>query len=337
MNICIFSGITRLNDEGMKNFAYNIEKQLSLQNSVLHLNIKENILRYSFWNEIRSFNPSVVHIFLRPTFISLLIGKLCKLACKNSKIIFSALQPPISKSFFRLYMPFLRPDAFFIQSESTELFLKKNKCSTFFVPSGVDLEKFKPVSFETKLLLRKKYNIDEQKFVILHVGHINKGRNLQLIIDLIKKNNYPCYLVIGSVNSYNFDEDIHIKLIESGCIVKREYFKNIEELYQLSDCYIFPTIDSSYAIEIPFSILEAMACDLPVISTPFGGLKKIFNTSNSITFVKSFDEALLSIEKLRINGKKQSPRSAIKYYSWDNISRSIEVFYQNLINGGNNN
>jgi len=54
------------------------------------------------------------------------------------------------------------------------------------------------------------------------------------------------------------------------------YIKKIEEIYQLSDCYIFPITFEGGGISILLSVLEAMACNLPVVTTKFGGLPAIF-------------------------------------------------------------
>jgi len=61
-----------------------------------------------------------------------------------------------------------------------------------------------------------------------------------------------------------------------------EYVPNIEEIYNLADCYVFPTFKRHNCIDMPLSVMEAMACNIPVISTKFGGLPKIFKEGNGL-------------------------------------------------------
>ena len=54
--------------------------------------------------------------------------------------------------------------------------------------------------------------------------------------------------------------------------MKMSYIPEVEDIYRLSDLYLFLAESDTAAIEVPLSVLEAMACNLPVICTPFGGL-----------------------------------------------------------------
>ena len=62
----------------------------------------------------------------------------------------------------------------------------------------------------------------------------------------------------------------------AGVRVLRENLPAIHELYQLADVYLFPVQRADAAMEIPLSVLEAMAVNLPIITTPFGRLTELF-------------------------------------------------------------
>jgi len=330
MNICIISGFKEKPDEGMKIFASKISEELSKSNDVLHINAKENIFSFHFWLRLRKFNPQIIHLFLRLTPATMTLLMIFGYCCKNSKLVVSVLQPPEKMSILKVIFTFFKPDVILTQSSETEKKFIELDCKTGFLPSGVDTEKFRPVDEGIKKELRRKHGISESKFVVLHVGHINEGRNLEIFKDIRDLNGGIEVIIIGSTNEFNFNRQIYDDLLNAGIYAKREFYENIEEFYQLSDCYVFPTIDSSFAIEIPLSVLEAMGCNLPVISTKFGGLSRIIMNDNDIIFVDSTDDINNAIHQIRLRQSQIESRDVVLNYSWKNIAHNLDAIYQDI-------
>lgn len=125
------------------------------------------------------------------------------------------------------------------------------------------------------------------------------------------------------------DRDVYMKLIASGCLVWRRHFPNIEELYQLADLYAFPVTDILGSIELPMSVMEAMACNLPVILTKFGALPRILEEKEGLVFVNEIEDMPLKIEQIRNGNLTIRTREEVKLYSWENVTQSlIECFCQ---------
>ena len=97
--------------------------------------------------------------------------------------------------------------------------------------------------------------------------------------------------------------------------------ENIEEIYQLSDCYFFPTTDAIEAIEFPLSVLEAMACNLPIITTPFGGLTDIFDESDDFLYFTNENQIPEKITQIKTVIPKN--REKIEQLSWSKIAEKI--------------
>lgn len=332
MKILILSPYNSKFDEGMKNFAIHIAEELSKRNEVRLLDIRRYLSHPSLWIEISSFNPDIIHVFLRPSSFSFGIGKLIKFLNLRSKIVFSALQPPIVLAFNRFIMNLLKPDIVLAQSINTDKILRGLGCKTKILSSGVDASKFKPIISSHKIFLRNKYGIQLDKFVLLHVGHINRGRNLEIFNDL--KIKYPQIeiILVGSTNNFNFDKDVYYSIRESGCKVWRDYFPNIEELYQLADCYIFPTMNSSYSIDLPLSVLEALACNIPLITAKFGGIPELFNEDDDIVFLENPSEIKSKLRRfMDIDNKKINNREKILDLSWENIAKNLDQIYSDLV------
>ena len=57
----------------------------------------------------------------------------------------------------------------------------------------------------------------------------------------------------------------------------------------MSDLYVFPVVNNTEAIDMPLSVLEAMSCSLPVISTRFGGLVDYFEEDTGFRYFNTTD------------------------------------------------
>jgi len=334
MRICLLGGYSGVPDEAMRKISREVAERLSGKNQVLTLDLKR-IYRLSFWQQMRSFSPDIIHYIPGPSIKSFMILRLASIFCGNCKTIMFAVHPDIPY-LLREVIRFIQPDLLLVQSYQTDLILRRLGCKTDFFPLGVDIEKFKPVSYETKQNLRIKYGVDTDKFVLLHIGSIKSGRNVQ-ILNKIQK--YDCQvLLVGSI-SVGVDTKLLEELIDSRCIIIDRYIDAIEEVYALADCYIFPTLNSydhfgrstAKSIEIPLTVLEAMACNLPVIATSFGGLPYLFQEGNGLIFVEKEVDIHQALELVK---KDVTPntRNMVLKCSWEVLVKQLESVYITLVN-----
>ena len=66
----------------------------------------------------------------------------------------------------------------------------------------------------------------------------------------------------------------------------RDYIEGINELYQLSDLYIFPTIDPIAAIEHPLSVMESNGLKSFYYYKSIWSPADIFTEKNGFHFVR---------------------------------------------------
>ena len=78
----------------------------------------------------------------------------------------------------------LTPDSVFCQSASTAGYLASLGVDSRFLPSGVDLQAFQPVSSSLKIHLRFKYALPANEYLVLHTGHLTSERNTGLLARL---------------------------------------------------------------------------------------------------------------------------------------------------------
>jgi len=335
---CIISEQLELSfDEGIKNFAYNLIRELSKGNNVLalsiqgdetdgryikRLNVNKTFLSYSLFRGIRNFDPEIILYIPSPsaTLFSFMRTKVLKLYIRKAKLVMIALQPREYSFLSRKFIPLLIPDLILVQSVSVLKQLSTFGCYVKLIPGGVNSERFHPVVKERKLRLKSKYGINADKFAILHVGHINRNRNIQILKELQRNSNQM--LVVGSTSTEQ-DKDLIEELRTIGVKVVTDYLKNIEEIYQLSDCYVFPVVSETASIEIPLSVLEAMACNLFVVTTRYGGLPTMFNSEgNGLFFVNKLEDLSYEIDKIKQLNHCET-RKMIEPYSWERVAKKI--------------
>ena len=116
------------------------------------------------------------------------------------------------------------------------------------------------------------------------------------------------------------ETDLVRDLSAAGVVVVREVLPDIQELYQLADCYVFPVEHELACAEVPLSVLEALACGLPVVSTPFGGLPELLDDVQGVTFVAEADGMVDVIRREQL--RRPSPESTIRL-GWPHVAETI--------------
>lgn len=207
----------------------------------------------------------------------------------------------------------------FVQSKASYDVVKSLGFKTVWIPGGVDLSTYHPVDLQTKINLRYKYGFSISDQIVLHVGHLNYERNIKLLKMLVTEG-YKVIIITSTSTKQN--TDLLKELKASGVIVINGYIEAIQHYYQLSDCYLFPVINSTSAIDAPLSVLEAMACNIPVVTTPFGALPIMFKPSQSFYFYDEVENLLPSI-KNAIDVKQCNNSDVVKPFSWDNLATRI--------------
>jgi glycosyltransferase involved in cell wall biosynthesis len=326
----ISNGLNPPYDEGIKKFAFQFTNTLLALNqfdaTILKIGENSSWLKRKFFIEtemrrrLSKLNPSI--IFYIPTssgsFASFLRMSILRLQLwrNNTRWVMILLQPNIFPGWKRRLSRLLTPDLILTQSERAYEYYVNNHFAVDFINAGADLNVFKPVSRDEKSKLRSKYGYGEEEFIILHVGHIRAERNLGIFVELKKKVNARI-VIVGSTSTRR-DEEILAFLKSSNIEVRTEYIEHIEELYQMSDCYIFPTRLDAAAIGMPLSILEAMGCNIPVIATRFGRLPSIIAEGDGFLYFDRDGEISNCVEMIK-EMQMIGTRRKIESLSWDNV------------------
>jgi glycosyltransferase involved in cell wall biosynthesis len=253
------------------------------------------------------------------TMFALLRARLLKIRSGGAPVAILALQEWNLDRMARLARHVL-PDLLLVATRAQLTAAVRLGARAHLISSGVDLTRFRPATAGEKDALRRRIDLDRHGPVLLHVGHLTPGRNLEALARLAGSGRYQVLFVASSLPDSS-TEDLLRRLNEAGVRVVRGYQHRIEDYYRLADCYVFPTVSSANAINFPLSVLEAMACDTPVATTRFGALPEHFTGSPGVYFANNPDDMEAAVvEGLRGGG---GTRALAERYSWDNLATTI--------------
>jgi glycosyltransferase involved in cell wall biosynthesis len=323
MRACLLGHISDQLDEGMKNTGIMLSEHLGTAGVEARLFDLREVTTPRFWTGIRRYDPDVVHLVHGPSIQGLLLLELLStmLGCRT---VATSTQPRFGDLSWRV-AGHLRPDRVLVQSGEDESLFGDAGFHTEYVPSGVDVDRFHPVDDEERGAIREDLGLNLDELVFLHVGHFKEGRNLRSLLSLRE---YGQVVVVGSPST-GPRETLIEDLRTAGCVARTEYVPDIERYYQTADWYVFPVVDESNSIRAPLSVLEAMACNLPVLSTRFGGLSDMFEEGEGLVYVS--DVSAVDIDTIT-DPEPIRTRQKVEPYSWESIAEQVAEIYEELCN-----
>src|SRR5205823_8173648 len=113
------------------------------------------------------------------------------------------------------------------------------------LPSGVDVETFRPVPPERRRALRSWYGLPPETPIVLHVGHLQAGRGIRVLADLAARRAGQVVLIASSSTAQ--EAEMADELGRAGVIVRTDYQPHVEHFYQMADCYAFPSGSTDHA------------------------------------------------------------------------------------------
>ena len=203
------------------------------------------------------------------------------------------------------------------------------------VPFGVNIKDFKKK--EVKSIF------DSNSFVIGSIKPLEELYNTDVLIkafaSLKKKHSEKSLklLIIGEGSQLEFLKKLVLELgiVNDVIFTGRISFSDVSNYFNMLDVFVNISEYESFGV----SVIEAMACEKPVIATNTGGLKEIIENSNfgSLVEVGNVEQTAFEIEKyllnetLALNTGKAARQKVIEKYNWtDNIKQMIDVYNQLL-------
>ena len=200
------------------------------------------------------------------------------------------------------------------------------------IPNSVEIERFSPVSTDEKIGLRGSLTIPRDAQVGVYTGRLVSTKGLPLLLrsweSVIERHPDALLLLVGAggVGIQNCETELR-RFVSNNSLEKNVWFtgsvNNVHQYLQASDFFVFPTEREAFGI----SVIEALACGLPVVTTATGGIRDIVTDRETALVVPVDDENALgrAIEAVLQGGDaiasmaKSGRRLATERYSERNV------------------
>lgn len=276
-----------------------------------------------------------------------MIGRLAAKACKVKKIMYTAhgfhffKGSPLKN--WLLYYPveFLLSkitDALFtINLEDFNLAREKMLAKhVYFVEGiGVDLDKFKSIAIDTNDGAYTAF--DDSRINLITIGEFIDRKNYSTLLHSVAKLEKEKFrLFICGIG----ERENQIRLLAQSLglennVVFLGYRKDIPQLLKRCDIFVF----TSFQEGLPVSVMEAMACGLPVVCSDIRGNSDLIDDAlGGFTCNPHNSDEFYNRLKLLCNNEEERKRlgqynlEKIKKYSSQELSKKMKSYYSEIMN-----
>ena len=210
------------------------------------------------------------------------------------------------------------------------------------VKLGIDSDKLAVIHNGTDTNMFIPCEKEKNNNQILWIGRFTPGKGVEYLIDafniLVKEYSDFKLLMIGrGPLKENIEQKIR-DLDLSKNIIIREFVPNSElpEIYKSSDVFVLPSLNEG----VPRTILEAIACGIPVVCTELPQLVNVVDGCGLLVPVKDSQALAEGISKIvsdRDMAQKFGKNGRVKVvenYSWeDTVKKTVQLYEELILRG----
>ena len=227
--------------------------------------------------------------------------------------------------------------------ELSEKFAIADKNKIEVIPLGFDLNQFQDNLEIKRKKTRDKYNLSNDQIAVAVIGRLAPIKNHKLFLDTIdivnrQTSKKTVFFIVGDGETRKeIEEQIEqIKINQSIDIRLTSWIRDIQTFNAGMDIICLTSNNEG----TPVSLIEAQACNIPVISTDVGGVKDIvFNNETGFIVpknnVEKFAEKLLLLieDKKKREKMSQNGWSFVKdNFHYQRLVKDMELYYKKLLN-----
>lgn len=218
------------------------------------------------------------------------------------------------------------------------------------IPNSVDTKRFMPVDPAEKKRLREKLSLPQNAAIAIYTGRLVSYKGLPLLLKVwneIRRKHKNALLILagtGGLDIHNCEDELK-EYVKVNALENHVLFtgaiQNVHEYLQASNLFVFPTENDAF----PSSVVEAMACNLPVVTTPVGAIKSIVTDKHTGFLIQpaNFEQlfhavdVVLSDQTLASRLGDAACLSVQHLYSAETVSKQYVTLLQKLLSGKSEN
>lgn len=214
------------------------------------------------------------------------------------------------------------------------------------IPAGIDCEIFKPANANPQLL--EKFGLSKNSLKILFVGRFVPEKGIFDLLNaystLLKKESNLELLIVGS-GSAEMTNQIRAHVVNLKIASKVKFLGSINyaempQIHNLADMFCLPSAETkTWAEQFGYSLVEAMACGKPAVSTWTGSIPEIVRhretgilvqPNNPLALAASLEELVLNKslrEKISVKGREW----VLQKFEADKVAGQVAGIYRKVI------
>lgn len=199
--------------------------------------------------------------------------------------------------------------------------------------NGIPAERFNVVNARRVEDLSKQFNLNDNDVVI---GCVSRLKNQEQIIRALQYLDESYKVLLVGVPPGYFDDlverlNIKNKILYAGIVIGDD----VLNYYKLMNVNVLASTMDGFGL----ALLEAMALDVPVVATDFGGIKNVVRNGHNGLFFKDNDikdlanklNAVISDAELRKRLVANGRNTALQTFSIERTVDNYETFFESLL------
>lgn len=207
------------------------------------------------------------------------------------------------------------------------------------ITNFVDISRFQPLDSDERSMLKRTLSLDKD-IIINFTGRIVGRKGIDVLINAMATNRELLLSSILIIVGSGPDEDKMKNLVSRLGIDNNIRFlgqtSEVVRYYQASDIFVLP----SYAEGMSNSLLEAMACGLPVIASRIGGVVDVIEDGKTGILFEPGDISGLSSALVRLANDAElrqrlgieARKKMVKDFSIERVAEEYIKFFENVVN-----
>ncbi len=216
----------------------------------------------------------------------------------------------------------------------SDLFHTRNNVDLDYIQNAVDEDFYKSIKEPEKLQVKNKLNLPLDKRIIISVGSLISRKDMKTVIKAFKKCQLKDTLLLIAGDGVEKQQLINLKGNNDDIIFLGD-INNVRDYLQASDFFI----SASHAEGLPNTVLEAMACGLPVILSKISPHTEIFIGSEQYKYffelknynqISEFFNQIITDNYESLSIKMQS--IIAKNFTAEVMSKKYQDLYNKVLN-----